>query len=87
MSYNTIAKMAYDPDLRRRLYACAGQEDIPFPTHWVDDNIWTIVSNPEFEAAYAYALGTGVPNPGQDEGVISDAVILAHVQPLKPPQE
>ena len=84
MSYNTMAQMAQDYLLRQRLYACAGSEGIPNSQSWVDQNIWQIVANSEFDQAYAYAVGTKVPNPGQDEGVITDAVILAHVQPLKP---
>lgn len=84
MSYNTIAAMVADLDLRPRLYACAGREGVAEPQTWVDANVWRIVANAEMEAAYAYAQGTSVPRPGRDEGVISDAVILAHVQPLIP---
>lgn len=82
MSYNTIAAMSGDFALRMRLYACAGQEGVQNPTQWVDTNIWRIVSNSEMSEAYKYAQDTNVVNPGRDEGVISDSVILAHVQPL-----
>lgn len=76
--------MQQDYALRLRLYACAGEEGIENPQMWVDQNIWQIVANDEFDQSYSYALGTNVANPGHDEGVISDAVILAHIQPLKP---
>lgn len=84
MSYNTIAAMTGDFSLRMRLYACAGQEGVEKPVEWVDTNIWKIVSNSEMSGSYQYALDTEVSNPGRNEGVISDSVILAHVQPLLP---
>lgn len=84
MSYNTIAQMQQDYSLRLRLYACAGQEQIENSQQWVDQNVWKIVSNSEFETAYKYAVDTKNPQPGKDEGVISDAVILSHIQQLKP---
>lgn len=82
MSYNAIAALVNDYDFRMRLYACAGQENIPNPQMWIDENAWKLCSNTEFEAPYSYALGNNVVRPGHDEGVISDALILAHVQPL-----
>lgn len=86
MSYGSMAQMAQDYQLRQRLYACAGQEGIADPTSWVDSNIWQIVCNTEFDTAYFYAKGINNPNPGSDETVITDAMILAHIQPLKPSQ-
>ncbi|WP_336628453.1 MULTISPECIES: hypothetical protein [unclassified Microbacterium] len=85
MTYNAIAEMTRDPDLRQRLYACAGSEGLPDPQHFIDRRIWEIVANPDFADAYKAASETGVPAPGKDEGVIPDAVILAHVQPLIQP--
>ena len=84
MSYRTISMMVEDGDLRRRLYACAGQEGVKNPTSFIDANIWELVANSEFDTAYSYAIGNSVDRPGNDEGVISDTVILAHAQPLKP---
>lgn len=92
MSYNTIAASAGDYALRQRIAACAAQEGIgQDPTTWAMSHVWEIVSEPEIEDAYAYALGQEHPDPGGDEGVITDAVLLAHVQPIilaeQPPPE
>lgn len=83
MTYNTLVAIANDTDLRARTTACAAQEDIHNPNEWVADRWWEIcAASTEWEASYAYALGTNNTRPGYDEGVISDAAILAVVQPL-----
>ena len=43
-------------------------------------HMWRICAVPAISAAYAYAVDTEVPNPGRDEAVITDAVLLAAVQ-------
>lgn len=84
MSYNTIASMKSDPDLRRRIVACAAMEGQGAPDQWTDLSIWKIVANQEMEAAYASALAAPGPLPaGADEGVITDAMILARVQAVR----
>lgn len=83
MSYKSISLSAADPVLMQRITACAAQEgQHENPSFWVGQHIWEIVSSTEIEAAYEYAVDQGNPDPGGDEGVITDAVILAHVQPL-----
>jgi hypothetical protein len=92
MTYNTIADMRDDSALRRRLVACAAQEDKegPSPESWVSDHIWDIVASPGWEAAWEYAEAADKENIGADETVISDAMILAVIQPMDapaPPEE
>jgi hypothetical protein len=91
MSYNSIAASAGDYALQRRIASCAAQEGAPGdPMTWALTNIWSIVSEPEIENPYEYAMGQENPNPGGDEGVITDAVLLAHIQPMiigTPPPE
>lgn len=68
-----------------RIAACAQQEidlmDQP-ATEWAAQNIWEVAAAPGFADKYEYALATGVPRPGNDESVISDAEILSVVQPM-----
>jgi hypothetical protein len=89
MTYTSIAISAGDYALVRRVASCAAQEGVTGDaTAWATQHIWEIVSSTEIEEAYEYALGTENPNPGGDEGVITDAMILANVQPmLLPPPE
>ena len=88
MSYNTISTMKDDPLLRQRIVACAAQEresrGQTYPDHeaWVAAHIWTFVTHQDWVNAYAYAVATNVPDPGSNESVVTDAMILAGVQPV-----
>lgn len=83
MTYTNIANMRDSDSLRRRIVACAAQEAKPVPENWVTTRIWQIVAHDyAWAAAWDYAVGTGVPDPGKDEGVITDAMILSVVQPM-----
>ena len=82
MSYAQVADMAADKDLLARLAACAAVEGHPTPAYWVQQNVWHLVASPGWGDAYTYAVTTGVARPGRDEAVITDAAILAAVQPL-----
>ena len=84
MSYNTQAALAVDEDLRRRVAACAATQNVPSPLQWADSYLWRLSGSPGWDDAYAYALNASNPRPGHDEGVITDAMILAAVQPLVP---
>lgn len=85
MSYNTLAALAIDGDLRDRIAACAATQGIDSPLQWADSRLWSFASAPGWDAAYAYAIASNIPRPGHDEGVITDAMILAAVQPLVSP--
>lgn len=86
MSYRTININANDQAFIGRLTACAAQEAVP-----PDPNsaAWAlrfgVASKSDIEAAYASALANGNPDPGGDESVITDGMILSAVQSLNPP--
>ena len=88
MSYATTSDMKNDLELRARLVACAAIEresrSARQPGHemWVEGHIWQIVAHADWDAAYGYAVNTGVDNPGRREDVITDAMILSSIQPI-----
>ena len=85
MTYHAIATAAQDEHLRLRIAACIAQEAPDDPAHPIahaDALIWQACASPGWGEAYAYALDTDVPEPGNDPAVIGDAMILAAVQPM-----
>lgn len=83
MSYNTIAKIAQDGALRHRIMACIAQEDpAAHASMWADAHQWGLAASPGWAAAWESALAGDVQQPGKDEAVISDAMILAAVQTI-----
>ena len=87
MTYRTQAAMAQDPALHARIAACAAREGItdPHPLAWASDHQWRLAAEPGWDEAYAYAIASGVPDPGGSEGVVTDGMILSAVQALIPP--
>jgi hypothetical protein len=82
MSYNTQAALAVDSDLRNRVAACAATQGVPSPVQWADAHLWALSGSPGWDAAYAYAVAAGKPRPGYEESAVTDAMILAAVQPM-----
>jgi hypothetical protein len=85
MAYSDIALLADDRDFRGRIAAAASSEDDHLPMHpltFADTYQWQIAGAPGFGDAYASAVAGDVERPGNDPAVISDAQILAVVQPL-----
>ena len=82
MAYWDIAQMSSDTDLNSRIAACASQEGKPEPRDWAWAHMLQICSSPGWAEAWASAVSAEVGLPGRDPGVISDAMILAAVQPL-----
>jgi hypothetical protein len=83
MTYSDIADITESGSLRRRLSAAAAQEGKSKPVEvWVSTFIWEIASAPGWADAWASAVAGHIPDPGDDEGVITDGMILAVVQPL-----
>lgn len=94
MSFATIHTSTNDPALRDRITAATVQEAWNNPTAGTTvygDNVRRSAANAllmvypvciasDVEAAYASALAAGNPNPGGDEAVITDGMILANVQ-------
>lgn len=87
MSYQTIYTMAANQSLRNRVAACAAQEGAANPESWAQQNSLLWAASPGWSEAWEYAEAV---NPGDDhganEGVITDDMVLAAIQPLvKPP--
>lgn len=99
MSYTTINQCANDAAFQDRVVAGAMKEAIAgapefsesqfadqlrqFPYAAVNVFMWPLsVDN---EAAYEYAVESSNPNPGGDEGVITDLNIQAGIQTHWPP--
>ena len=76
MSYNTINESSKDEVLNGRITACCMQEHHEPLT----EAMWAVYTASDVEEAYAYALSVDNPNPGGDETVVTDGMILAHVQ-------
>lgn len=85
MSYKTIAAITQSNSLIDRLTAAAAEQHKTEPYQsWVLQNIWTIAASPGWAAAWESAVAGGVTDPGAHEGVITDGMILATIQPLPP---
>jgi hypothetical protein len=85
MSFSTVNRCANDQALQQRASACIAQEQLAKgapadPGQLLGPMMWTIAGASDVEAAYASALAGGNPNPGGDEAVVTDGMILAHVQ-------
>jgi hypothetical protein len=82
VSYNSIWTSIADVALSGRITAAIAQEVEPGqnPYAWLTSVQWLVVTAGDIEAAYAYALGAGTPDPGGDETVITDGMILSSVQ-------
>lgn len=85
MSYNTIAHCVNDAAFSSRVNAAIAQEQIAksetaAPGNLLGDMLWEVACASDVEEAYAYALTAENPNPGGDESVITDGMILSHVQ-------
>jgi hypothetical protein len=84
MSYNTINTAAHDQALLGRVAAAAAAEGADSPTGAASQLIWLVAAASDIEAAYASALAAGNPDPGGDEAVITDGMILSAVQANMP---
>jgi hypothetical protein len=80
MSYNTINACAQDVAFYGRLTAAAAAEGSDLPDATASRLRWTVSAASDIEAAYASALAADNPNPGGDEAVITDQMILSAVQ-------
>lgn len=93
MSFATLNTAIFDAGLQQRTNSCAQQEARENPAlsdtalaarirstmfGAADIFIWDVAI--ATEAEYASALAAGIPNPGADESVITDGMILAAVQ-------
>lgn len=80
--------MAQDNHLRLRITACIATQDgyeqsegrIIHPLELADRYMWKLVAQPGWADAYEYAIATNIENPGKNESVITDGMILSGVQ-------
>lgn len=89
MAYTDIAALQQDADFAFRVMAAyavetLAEEDAIDPASWQSVHSWDMAAQPGFGDAYASAIAGGVPDPGKDPAVISDAQILAAMQTLLP---
>lgn len=82
MSYSSSAQLQSDTYFRRRVTACAAEQQVADPEVWANDNSWKMAAMPGFAEAYESAVASGIPNPGDDPAVITDPQILSAVQSL-----
>lgn len=89
MAYSDVAALAADNDFALRTTACYATEtladDSTEPPAWQAEHSWDMAAQPGFGDAYASAIVSGVPRPGNDPSVISDAMILGAVQSIGTP--
>ena len=87
MSFATIAQSTNDEALASRTRAAYASEGVLQPDAAWNAMRWAIASDPSVSGPYASAVAGGVPNPGGDESVITDAMLTAAVQahPWVPP--
>ena len=83
MTYLSQAALVDEVALRRRIVACASISGVDDADSWAHQNMWLFATQPGWESAYETALDNGKPKPGEDQTVISDAMILAAVQALQ----
>lgn len=86
MAFFDVSLLRQDPDFNARTAACYAQEtsfgEGTDPGVWAQQHSWDLAAAPGFGDAYASAVAGGVPNPGRDQSVISDAQILSAVQAI-----
>jgi hypothetical protein len=80
LSYTTIHACYNDPALRGRVTACCATQGVADPDGTAFNMMWDIATASDVEAAYASALAADNPNPGGDDTVITDQMILSSVQ-------
>lgn len=99
MSFSTIHQSTQDQALADRITAATVQEAWNNPAAMSSEYgrnvrrspanallaVYPVCIAADVEAAYASALAAGNPDPGGDESVITDGMILANVQAKWPP--
>jgi hypothetical protein len=86
MSYLTQDEIANNRAMLARVAQAAAQEDKPNdPDHWAYSNRREWASAPGWDAAWESAKVTHPEpeyDPGEDEGVVTDGMILSQVQSM-----
>lgn|SRR5262245_14923581 len=98
MSYLTQSDIAVNYSMRQRVAQCAAGEANWIATaaqadQWTAENSREWAASPGWADAWEYALATHSNNPdagydpGSDEGVITDGMILSAIQPMVNPPD
>lgn len=93
MSYLDQSAIANNNAMNERVAQCATEEGVPDADKWAVDNRRAWAAAPGWDEAWASALAshpppdpgepfTGAYDPGEDEAVITDAMILSQVQAM-----
>jgi hypothetical protein len=86
MTYRTVAVMVSNEALVNREYAAVAREGIDPPETWHWEHRWRLASAPAWDDAWESALAAHPDDPdydpGEDEAVITDGMILSAVQLL-----
>ena len=90
MTYLVQDEIANNRPMQSRVAQAAAQEALsPDPDRWAYENRRTWAAAPGWDAAWESALVTNEGeegyDPGTDEGVITDGMILSQVQSMAPP--
>lgn len=84
MSYLIQGEIAVNPSMQTRVAQAAASEGSANPDYWMSTHARTWAAAPGWDAAWESALVThsGEPDydPGADEGVVTDSMILSQVQ-------
>lgn len=64
----------------RIMAAIATEDPAAHASMWADAHMWRLAASPGWASAWASAEAGDIPDPGRDEGVITDGQILAAVQ-------
>lgn len=84
--YSVIALIAIDTEFRNRITAAVVKEKIAHdPEKWVWDRRWEIAALPAWAEKVKYWMDTNSSTTGwqNDQGVISDADILAGIDSIR----
>lgn len=88
MSYLTQSEISNNYSMISRVAQCATQEKVPDSDLWVQENRRAWAAAPGWDAAWSSARASHPDDdqydPGADEAVITDEMILSQVQLMKP---
>ena len=85
MSYLTQAHIAGNSAMYERVAQCAATEGFADPSGWASANARTWAASPGWDTAWESALVAHPQpdyDPGADEAVITDGMILSEVQAI-----
>jgi hypothetical protein len=82
MSFLTQDEISSNHAMRSRIAQCAAGQHINDPDGWTDATRRSWAAAPGWDAAWESAQASGIDDPGVDEAVINDEMILSQVQAM-----